>query len=107
MPDKRKHRGAHPEDEKLFAPEQIENIRQAVSEMSWLLSRNYSIKSSLKIVGDHHSLNERQRSALQKAACSDEQRESRMKKCKDISSNLSGTSLIIDGFNLIINIVCK
>jgi hypothetical protein len=100
MPDKRKHRGAHPEDEKLFAPDQIENIRHAVSEMSWLLSRNYSIKSSLKIVGDHHRLNERQRSALQKATCSDEQRKSRMQKCKDISSNLSGTDLIIDGFNL-------
>ncbi len=103
MPDKRQHRGAHPEDEKLFAPEQIKRISQAVSEMSWLLSKNYSIKSSLKIVGDHHRLNERQRAALQMAACSDEQRDSRNNKCADINK-LSGSNLIIDGFNLLINL---
>ncbi|MFA6293681.1 MAG: DUF434 domain-containing protein [Victivallales bacterium] len=103
MTDKRQHRGAHPEDEKLFAPEQIKRIRQAVSEMSWLLSRNYSIKSSLKIVGDHHRLNERQRAALQMAACSDEQRDSRKNKCADINK-VSGSDLIIDGFNLLINL---
>lgn len=103
MPDKRQHRGAHPEDESLFDPEQVNKIRQAVSEMSWLLSRNYSIKSSLKIVGDHHRLNERQRAALQMASCSDEQRDSRKNKCLDMNK-ISGSNLIIDGFNLLINL---
>ncbi len=103
MPDKRQHRGAHPEDRDLFAPIQLPRIRQAVGEMSWLLSRNYSIKSSLKLVGDHHLLCERQRSALQKAACSDSQQEERLRKNQDVAS-ISGNNILIDGFNLIITI---
>src|SRR2546428_90089 len=34
MPDIRKHRGAHPEDRKLFAAEQLPVLRTAVSELS-------------------------------------------------------------------------
>src|SRR5205814_1075744 len=59
MPDIRKHRGAHPEDRKLFADDQLPALRTAVRELSWLLSRDYSIKAALKLVGDRHALAER------------------------------------------------
>jgi hypothetical protein len=72
MPDKRSNRGPHPKDHDLFAPLQIEAIRRAMSDFSWLLSRGYARPSSLKIVGDRHKLRERQRVALSRVACSDD-----------------------------------
>ena len=64
MPDKRTHRGPHPQDEKLFAPSAIDNLRTAVADFSLLLTKGYAEKSSLKLVGDRFSLTERQRLAV-------------------------------------------
>ena len=47
----------------MFAPERIDALRTAVSELSWLLGRGYQSKSALKLVGDRHNLRERQRLA--------------------------------------------
>ena len=77
MPDIRKHRGAHPEDRKLFADDQLPALRTAVRELSWLLSRDYSIKGALKLVGDRYALTDRQRLAVSRAACSDQSKEQR------------------------------
>ena len=68
MPDRRRHRGAHPRDRELFAPERIEDLRRAVGDLSWLLSRGYAPTSSLKIVGDRYDLAQRQRTAVARAA---------------------------------------
>ena len=103
MPDIRKHRGAHPNDRRLFAGDQLPALRQAVSELSWLLTRNYSIKGALKLVGDRHALTERQRLAVSRAACSDQSKERRHVTRIDVET-LRGRDLIIDGFNLIITI---
>jgi hypothetical protein len=102
-PDRRRHRGAHPEDATLFATERIESLRTAVSELSWLLGRGYQSKSSLKLVGDRHNLRERQRLAVARAACSDEAREGRLAREVD-SSKIEGAELIVDGFNLVITL---
>ena len=59
MPDTRQHRGAHPEDGRLFAPEMLPRLRAAVSELSWLLSRGYPARAALKLVGDRHRLKRR------------------------------------------------
>jgi hypothetical protein len=65
------------------------------------LDRGYSVKSSLKLVGDHYTLTDRQRLAVSRAACSDAQLGRR--KAKEIPvSQLAQQALIIDGFNLII-----
>ncbi|HYP53983.1 MAG TPA: DUF434 domain-containing protein, partial [Pyrinomonadaceae bacterium] len=74
-PDRRQHRGAHPEDERLFAPSQVAALREAVGELSWLFGRGYAPRSAVKLVGDRHSLTGRQRLAVARAACSDEQRD--------------------------------
>jgi hypothetical protein len=100
-PDRRQHRGAHPEDEQLFAVAQLHLLRKAMSELSWLLNRGYTMKASLKLVGDRHSLTERQRLAVSHAACTDVQREQRAARCLSAES-IRDENLIIDGFNLII-----
>jgi hypothetical protein len=103
MPDIRKHRGAHPEDRQLFSDDQLPALRAAVDELSWLLTRDYSMKGALKLVGDRHALTDRQRLALSRAACSDQSKARRTITRVEIEK-LEAADLIIDGFNLIITI---
>ena len=102
-PDIRKHRGAHPEDRKLFADDQLPKLRAAVGELSWLLTRDYAMKGSVKLVGDKFALTERQRLAVSRAACSDQSRAHRASTRVAIDE-LTGQHIIIDGFNLLITI---
>jgi hypothetical protein len=102
-PDNRQHRGSHPADRELFDAGGLPTLREATSELSWLLSRGYAIKSSVKLVGDRHSLTDRQRLAISRAACSDEQRE-RREKARIAYGASRAESLLIDGFNLIITV---
>jgi hypothetical protein len=102
-PDKRRHRGAHPEDARLFEAARLASLRVAVSELSWLLSRGYQTKSALKLVGDRHNLKERQRLAVSRAACHDEKRERRSASRVD-GLEVAGEGLIVDGFNLVITL---
>ena len=46
MPDKRSHRGPHPEDGRLFVPEQWPALQAAVGDLSWLLSHAYALNSA-------------------------------------------------------------
>jgi hypothetical protein len=102
-PDIRKHRGAHPEDKKLFAAEHLPALRSAVSELSWLLTRGYTMKAALKLVGDRFMLTDRQRLAISRAACSDQSKQRRV--ATEVLANAAvGENLIVDGFNLIITV---
>ena len=100
-PDFRKHRGAHPQDRKLFAAEQVPVLRNATSELSWLLTRGYSVKGALKLVGDRYTLTDRQRLALSRAACSDQSKKRRARRLIS-TDDVAGKDLIVDGFNLLI-----
>ncbi|MBD3308709.1 DUF434 domain-containing protein [candidate division KSB3 bacterium] len=102
-PDTRRHRGAHPADRQLFSASQTAVLRTATAELSWLLSRGYAITSSLKLVGDHHGLNKRQRVALSRAACSDQSRAARQATCLPVQQ-IADQKLVIDGFNLLITL---
>jgi len=95
------HRGAHPKDERLFAPQHHETLRQAVADLSLLLSRGYAPAASLKLVGDRFAFKERQRLAVARAACSDQQREFRKQNLLPLEA-IKGQKLLIDGFNLIV-----
>ena len=103
MPDKRTHRGPHPADEKLFTAGAISNLRTAIADFSLLLTKGYAQKSALKLVGDRFSLTERQRLAVMRSACSDEQLVSRNQRCIPLE-NLEGKSVAIDGYNVLITI---
>jgi hypothetical protein len=75
-------------------------LRQAVSDLSWLLSRGYATVSAVKLVGDRWSLSARQRLAVRRAACSDTCRAHRLTWRGD-PLELSGRVLVIDGFNVL------
>lgn len=103
MPDKRSHRGPHQRDRRLFADEQLPSLRAAVSELSWLLSRGYAEPSALKLVGDRHRLNERQRTAVGRCACSHRARRARRAK-QATADDLAGAELLLDGFNVLVTV---
>lgn len=73
MPDRRGHRGPHPEDAELFSPANLGRLREAVSDLCWLASRGYAEVSSLKLVGDRYHLTARQRLAAARCVCSESQ----------------------------------
>ena len=103
MPDKRTHRGPHPEDRELFAVEHVATLRAALADYCLLLTKGYATKSSLKLVGDRFALTERQRLALMRSACSERQLSGRRQRCVD-AGDLAGRSVALDGYNVLITI---
>ncbi len=103
MPDKRKHRGPHPEDRQLFARRWVPSLRLAVEEYAWLLTRGYAEPSALALAGNHHGLTERQRLAVRRSACSDQARQRRRQTRKPLDRCLDGP-LGVDGYNLLITV---
>jgi hypothetical protein len=103
VPDTRSHRGAHPDDAKLFARDQWPALQQATRELCWLLDRGYAMRSSLALVGNRHGLRERQRVALARCACSEDQ--ARRRRAHAVArENVTGRELSIDGYNLLIGV---
>jgi hypothetical protein len=90
----------HPEDARLFAPEQWPALRSAVAELSWLLSRGYAEPSALKLVGDRHRLDARQRMAVMRSACTDEALARRASTRVDVG-DVRGQAIDIDGYNVL------
>jgi hypothetical protein len=103
MSDTRTHRGAHPEDLKIFAEHHWPALHAASEELCWLLDRGYALRSALALTGDRHSLVQRQRLALARCACSRPQLESRQRRCVG-TDTLRGGELWIDGYNLLITV---
>jgi len=103
MPDKRRHRGKHPDDDQLFAAGKVSTLATAVAELSWLLSRDYAADSALKLVGDRHDLTARQRTAVRRCACGDACMHNRNDKRVSVES-IRGFRLGVDGYNLLITI---
>ena len=103
MPDQRHHRGQHPQDSILFAPNQMPALRTAVAELAWLLSRGYAAASTLKLVGDRHELRQRQRELVLRATCTDAQRAARAA-TRVGPQAVADMPVCIDGFNLLITI---
>lgn len=103
MPDQRRHRGPHPDDARLFGPAALPALQTAAAELSWLLSRGYAGESSLKLVGDRHGLEARQRLAVARSTCSDEAAERRRKR-QVAPEALAGAGLHIDGYNVLTTI---
>ncbi len=100
MPDKRAHRGPDPRDDEAFGQQSWPALRGAVADLSWLFGRGYATVSALKLVGDRWSLTERQRQAVRRSACSDDDRERRRAHQVAVAS-VAGKDLVIDGFNVL------
>lgn len=103
MPDRRTHRGSHPQDAQLFAAENWPRLREAVSDLSWLLTRGYASTSGVKIVGDRYQLDQRQRIAVGRCACSDQARQRRG--LSRVEPALFETQVLaIDGYNVLTSV---
>jgi hypothetical protein len=103
MPDRRSHRGPHPDDAREFATSAVPVLQSATSDLSWLLTRGYALPSALKLTGDRYQLTARQRTAVSRCACSDERRQRRKESRRDPAS-LAGAELWIDGYNVLTSI---
>ena len=103
MPDSRRHRGAHPEDAELFAPDQLARLEEAQRDLSWLRTRGYAEVSATKLVGDRYQLRTRQRVAVGRCACSDQKLESRLSRLQS-ADQVRGKDLLIDGLNVLTTI---
>jgi hypothetical protein len=104
MPDTRKHRGPHPDDARLFAGPAVPSLQSAVADLSWLLSHGYAQPSALKLVGDRHRLDARQRMAVARAACADQQLDHRQRKQLPAAAMINQPLLLIDGYNVLTTI---
>ncbi len=100
MGDSRTHRGPHPDDDRLFAPQVAPLLRQAAADLCWLLSRGYTRKSALKLVGDRYDLLARQRVAVSRCTCSDDETVQR-KARQAPPADLNGRALWLDGYNVL------
>jgi len=81
----------------------LPRLREAVADFSLLLTKGYADKSALKLVGDRFSLTQRQRLAVMRSSCSDQQSQRRREHQVPIET-LAGRSLAIDGYNLLITV---
>jgi hypothetical protein len=100
MPDRRTHRGPHPDDIRLFAAEQLPALRAAVRDLSWLLTRFYALPSSLKLVGDRYHLEQRQRTCVSRCACAEQHRVRRILH-QLVPSDLHDREVWLDGYNVL------
>lgn len=104
MSDSRQHRGPHPEDKTAFSADKLSSLRSACADLCWLLTRGYSETASEKLTGDRHGLTARQRIAVRRCCCGDQELASRRAREVRMSSPGEITSVHIDGFNVLITV---
>ncbi len=97
-----RNRGKEANDDALFGSTKAKNaLSEAVQDVSYLLGRGYSNKSSVSVAGARYKLNARQQKALRGLAASPQEVESRQSKVLP-PSQLTNKRVDIDGFNLLI-----
>jgi len=94
------HRGLAPQDERLFATRQLPALRAAAADLCWLLDRGYASRSAIELVGNRHNLTSRQRNAVARYACSDEDVQ-RRRQLRVEPAQLAGHELWLDGYNVL------
>lgn len=103
MPDKRRHRGAHPQDADSFRAEVLPQLRLAAHDLAWLLTRGYACKAAVKLVGDRYSLRERQRSAVQRSTVGDAVRDRR--KALEVGVEaVRDADVLLDAYNILLTV---
>jgi hypothetical protein len=103
LPDRRTHRGPHPEDSRLFDQSAHPILRQATADLCWLLDRGYARESSLKLVGDRYKLLARQRIAVSRCSCSRSEADRRTQH-RVSAEEIRGRPLLLDGYNVLTTI---
>lgn len=101
MSPKTTKRGYDAEDQRFFTGENLKKLYIAHDDIKFLVDRGYKLSHSTDFVGDRFQLSARQRIALKRAICSTEQNINRKSTMLHMDK-VNGSSLNIDGFNLII-----
>ncbi|MGE0712714.1 MAG: GNAT family N-acetyltransferase [Planctomycetota bacterium] len=94
--------GPHPQDQALFSAASLPALRRAADELAWLRRRGYALPSALKLVGDRHQLEERQRSALRRATSGAGGEAHRA--ARRVEGGPAPAGLWADGFNVVITL---
>jgi len=100
VPRHQTHRGLAPQDERLFAARQLPALRAAAADLCWLLDRGYALRSAVELVGNRHVLTARQRMAVARCACSQQDAQQRRQRQVE-SGQLRGQELWLDGYNVL------
>jgi hypothetical protein len=100
---RQRHRGKHPDDDRLFGPAALAVLRRAADEVVWLLGREYPIETAVRVVADHHQLEARQRMALLRTCSSPAKAASRLTRSME-PGQIARNTLHVDGFNLIVTL---
>ena len=96
------NRGKEGSDDRLFGdPAMVRKIQEAIFDLSFLLERGYTEKSSKEIIGNRYKLNQRQIKAVAGMSASKESVILRKEK-QLTSSQLANKTVLIDGFNVLI-----
>jgi hypothetical protein len=101
MPNHQKHRGQQSKDTLIFNEKWQKIMKEATSDLSFLLEKNYPETPSLKLVGDHYQINQRQRKAVFRSACAESkviQRQIKSLTNEEVAEKI----VAIDGYNLLI-----
>jgi hypothetical protein len=104
MPDRRQHRGPHPEDAALFGtPARVRTLRRAAGDLAWLLGRQYAPTAALTLVGNRYQLHTRHRQALARAVAAPVVARARRQRQVPATA-LAGQTVAVDGFNQLITV---
>lgn len=97
-----KNRGKEGSDNRLFGDIKMqEKMREAIKDQSHLLSRGFSEKSALQLVGNRYRLNSRQQQAVQGMSEASHKLVKRAKSCLK-PNELIDKEVMLDGFNVLI-----
>ncbi len=90
-------------DNRWFSPTELVKLRQANRDITWLINRGYKFENSVTFVSNRFLFSNRQRDALKRTICTQQQLQSRKAK-KQSLTKLKDGPIYIDGFNLIITL---
>jgi len=97
-----KSRGKEGSDNRLFGDKKMqEKMREAIIDISYLLSRKFSEKSALQLVGNRYKLNNRQQRAVQGMSEASDKLTKRAESCLP-PNQLADKEVLLDGFNVLI-----
>lgn len=96
-------RGYDSQDERWFSQVELEKLKQANHDITWLIDRGYKLEGSVTFVSNRFLFSNRQREALKRAICSSSCCLERMAKELPLEQ-MKGKTVSIDGFNLIITL---
>jgi len=94
---------AENDDAEFYQEKGLGRLRLASKHVRYLINEGYDLKSATRFSGNHFLLSERQRLAIMRSLCTDEQQKRR--KANELApGSLAGRNVFIDGFNTIITL---